>query len=245
MPFTTEPCHPPFTSTLPARQQPRVVGAFGVPHPGHPSSACPFSSQHLPLSLTTFLSLRPQGPLVQPPLPQGQLRAVSQPPRALPLQGSLPPRPGGFPDEWVWGKVGVTALGHHSLGSVLLMAQMPQPLVVNQRREEAPCLCHHPRGRGPTATSPEPAPATATAPPGARSLGAARRSSQHCRPLVSPGTRAGSRCGAGTAARCHPPAQAPRCSGRCPGQTCPSGTARSGAGGQGCHETWAQAPAHH
>lgn len=44
---------PSFTSTFPAPlvSSHGVVGAFGVPHPGHPSSACPSSPYN------TFLSL--------------------------------------------------------------------------------------------------------------------------------------------------------------------------------------------
>lgn len=107
------------------------------------------------LFLTTVFSLRPQWPLVQPPLPQRQPRAVRRAPRgSLPLQGSSPPRPWGFPDDWGGARSGATALGSHSRGSVLLMAQMPRPLVVNPKEGGGTCLCHHPRGRGPAATLP-------------------------------------------------------------------------------------------
>lgn len=92
---------------------------------------------------------------------------------------------------------------------------------------------------------PEPAPTATAAPPEARSLGAAPRSGPCCWPLAPPSSQAGFRCGAGTAAGCRPPVPARRYSARCPGQTCPSGTARSGAGGRAGirPQLWPSAPA--
>lgn len=49
--------HPPSTLV----SSPGVMGGFGVPHLGHPGSACPNSSQHPPLSLP-FSPTGPTGP---------------------------------------------------------------------------------------------------------------------------------------------------------------------------------------
>lgn len=138
--------HPP----SPTCQQPWGGGSFWGPTPRAPQLCLPqFSSQHLPLSLTTFFSLRPHWPLVQPLLPEGQLRAVSR--GSIPLQGSLPPSPWEFPDDGGGARSGATALGHHGLGSAAADGHRhPGPWMPTQRREEAPCLCHHPRGRGPS-----------------------------------------------------------------------------------------------
>lgn len=98
---------PPFTSTLPApRQQPRVVGAFGVPHPGHPSSACPNSLHNIFLSLSHHLL--PQAPLATGPASAspGTAEGSQTGPEGLPPSPrKFTPRPWGFPDDWGWGKV--------------------------------------------------------------------------------------------------------------------------------------------
>lgn len=153
-----EPCHPHLS---PPPSQPLVSSLgwwelLGSHTQGTPALPAPILfTTPSSLSLTTFFSLRPHWPLVQPPLPQGPLRAVRWALRgSLPLHGSLPP---GLGDSQMTGggaRSGATALGYHSLGSELLMAQMPGPCLSTQRREEAPCLCHRPRGRGPAATPP-------------------------------------------------------------------------------------------
>lgn len=179
--FTTEPYHPHLSPPSPQPHfvsSPGVVGGFGVPHPGHPSSASPNSPHNTFLCLSHYLPL-PQAPMATTGpacYPRDSLGQSGRPLGAPSLSKEVCPPGLGDSQMMRWPRSQVTALSHHSLGSAAADGhRCPGPSMPTQRRELVPSVCHHPRGRDPGSHPSQPAPITTAAPPGRRSLGAARR----------------------------------------------------------------------
>lgn len=85
---------PPFFSSTPQPHLSAALGwweVLGSPTQGIPALPFPVLLTPSSVSLTTFLSLRPHWPLVQP--------ARQVPSSSIPLQGSLSPRPWGSADD--------------------------------------------------------------------------------------------------------------------------------------------------
>lgn len=145
---------PSFTSISPAPlvSSPGVVGGFGVPHPGHPSSASPNSPHNTFLCLSHYLPL-PQAPMATTGpacFPRDSLGQSGRPLGAPSLSKEVCP-PGLRDSQTMRGpRSQATALSHHGLGSAAADGhRCPGPSVPTQRRQRAPSFCHHPHGRDP------------------------------------------------------------------------------------------------
>lgn len=170
MTFTTEPCHPHLSPPPPSPtcQQPWDGGRFWGPPPRASRLCLSQFSSHLPLSLS--LPSSPSGPT-------GHWFSLSGRPLAAPsLSKEVCPPSLGDPQMMRGQGHGQLPLATMAWALLRLMATDAQALPC-QLKGGSGCLLSAITcvDEALAATPPQPAPVTTPAPPGGRSLGAARR----------------------------------------------------------------------